>query len=57
MSSLGSLSEYINYSQKPRPSVEIRLLDEEEVDGGWVLEPDRETLLDLVPSVGITLSF
>ena len=34
MSSLGSLSEYINYSQKPRPSVEIRLLDEEEVDAG-----------------------
>ena len=31
--------------------------DEEEVDGGYVLEPDRETLLDLVPSVGITLSF
>ncbi len=31
--------------------------DEEEVDGGYTLEPDQETLLDLVPSVGITLSF
>ena len=31
--------------------------DEEEVDGGFTLEPDQETLLGLVPSVGITLSF
>jgi outer membrane receptor protein involved in Fe transport len=31
--------------------------DEEEVDGGYTLTPDRETLLELVPSVGVTLSF
>jgi outer membrane receptor protein involved in Fe transport len=31
--------------------------DEEEVDGGFLLEPDRETLLDTVVSLGVTLSF
>lgn len=31
--------------------------DEEEVEGGFTLEPDRETLLGRVPSIGFTLSF
>lgn len=31
--------------------------DEEEVAGGFLLAPDRESLLDRVTSVGITLSF
>jgi outer membrane receptor protein involved in Fe transport len=31
--------------------------DIEEVDGGYLLLPDQETLLGRVPSVGITLSF
>ena len=31
--------------------------DVEEVDGGFELTPDSETLLGRVPSIGITLSF
>ena len=31
--------------------------DVEEVDGGYALTPDQETLLGRVPSIGITLSF
>jgi outer membrane receptor protein involved in Fe transport len=31
--------------------------DEEEVEGGYLILPDKETLLGFVPSIGITLSF
>jgi hypothetical protein len=31
--------------------------DVQEVEGGYLLRQDHETLLGLVPSVGITLSF
>ena len=31
--------------------------DEEETEDGFFLEPDQETLLGFIPSIGITLSF
>ena len=31
--------------------------DEEEVEGGYLLEPDQETLLGRIPSIGIIVSF